>query len=331
LDGAFFRSTWSKDSHKGRGGVVERNATQYDLYLRRGDSSIATIEERLKAHPYSRNSSSGNVITRIWMTFSSKLPEEHRRCVVDLLLNLGGYFSWFGMGIIRHDDNAAASGASAAAAASGASVAVPPGLPLHTSSRTAYWPNAISAELDAVTASAAVATLPDFAQSPSLGANADDDRSFPDSLLFTADVVDQMGKWVDLASQPVAQTSVPQGATSANADDLSPPPSEPVTAIDAELVTGIDAVPASAAVAMPLEFVAPSPSLHSLAPQYDSLPLSERITDIGAPDDANRNATEDGIDDMEEGERRDRLRYLELARAVTRSIPAVGQWILSGS
>ena len=128
---------------------------------------------------------------------------------MDLLLSLGGYCSWFDMGIIRHDDNAAASGASAAAAASGASVAVPPGLPLHTSSRTAYWPNVISAELDAVTASAAVATLPDFAQSPSLGANADDDRSFPDSLLRTVDVVGQMGTRLALDSHPVAQTPVP--------------------------------------------------------------------------------------------------------------------------
>ena len=44
----------------------------------------------------------GKQITHSWVTFSSTLTEVRRRRVVDLLLNLSGYYSWFAMGDVVH-------------------------------------------------------------------------------------------------------------------------------------------------------------------------------------------------------------------------------------
>ena len=221
------------------------------------------------------------------MSFSSNLTEIFRRRIVDLLLNLCGYFSWFDMGIVRHDEEAAVSGGGVAAAASGASAAATPHLLELRGS------NATAVELDEIHPSAASSSL-DSSRSHSLSAGAGNERIF----------------------QP-----------------RPPPPiwSVPENSIDPWKNYPTNAVPAAVA---PSYFVAQPPirqlqlqSLLQPVAQTDSDddcdPKSELITTIGAPDDANRSATEDGIDDMEEGERMDRLRYLELLRAVTRSsLPA---------
>jgi hypothetical protein len=47
----------------------------------------------------------GRQVTHIWITFSPTLIESFRRNIVDLLLNLGGFYSWFEMGVVRRQAN----------------------------------------------------------------------------------------------------------------------------------------------------------------------------------------------------------------------------------
>jgi hypothetical protein len=53
---------------------------------------------------YSRNADpmvNGKQVSHIWVTFSSTLATTYKRRVVDLLLNLGGFYSWFDMGVLK--------------------------------------------------------------------------------------------------------------------------------------------------------------------------------------------------------------------------------------